>query len=68
MRKFLCIAITCFLSLSCFSQDYNSAQESLRGQIKSNLTNKGLNPENQNDGLKIKSDGVTYYVEISRLN
>lgn len=65
MRKFLCLAITCFLSLSCFSQDYNSAQESLRNQIKTYLTNKGFNPENQSDGLKIKSEGVTYYVEIS---
>ena len=65
MRKFLCLAITCFLSLSCFSQDYNSAQESLRSQIKTYLTNKGFNPEKQSDGLKIKSEGVTYYVEIS---
>lgn len=65
MKKFLCLAITCFLSLSCFSQNYNSVQENLRRQIKSYLMNKGFNPENQSDGLKIKSEGVTYYVEIS---
>ena len=65
MKKFLCVAMICFLSLSCFSQDYNSTQENLRSQIKSYLINKGFDPENQSDGLKIMSEGVAYYVEIS---
>ena len=65
MKKFLCLAMICFLSLSCFSQDYNSTQENLRSQIKSYLINKGFDPENQSDGLKIMSEGVAYYVEIS---
>ncbi len=65
MRKFLCLAITCFLSLSCFSQDYNSAQRVFIVKIKTYLTNKGFNPEKQSDGLKIKSEGVNSYVEIS---
>ena len=65
MKKFLCVARICFLSLSCFSQDYNSTQENLRSQIKSYLINKGFDPENQSDGLKIMSEGVAYYVEIS---
>lgn len=68
MKKFLCVAIICFLSLSCFSQDYNSTQENLRSQIKSYLINKGVDPEDQSDGLKIKSEGVTYYVEISTVD
>ena len=65
MKKFLCVAMICFLSLSCFSQDYNYTQENLRSQIKSYLINKGFDPENQSDGLKIMSEGVAYYVEIS---
>ena len=65
MKKFLCVAMICFLSLSCFSQDYNSTQENPRSQIKSYLINKGFDPENQSDGLKIMSEGVAYYVEIS---
>ena len=65
MKKFLFVAMICFLSLSCFSQDYNSTQENLRSQIKSYLINKGFDPENQSDGLKIMSEGVAYYVEIS---
>lgn len=68
MKKFLCVAIICFLSLSCFSQDYNSTQENLRSQIKSYLINKGVDPEDQSDGLKIKSEGVTYYVEFSTVD
>lgn len=65
MRRVLFLAIACFLSLSCFSQGYTPAQESVRSQIKTYLMDKGYSPENQSDGLKIKSNGVTYYVELS---
>ena len=68
MKKFLCLAITCFLSLSCFSQDYNSTQENLRSQIKSYLISKGVDPENQSDGLKIIStvDVSPMYIRLAR--
>lgn len=47
-----------------FAQSYNSAQELLRKEIKEYLSRKGFSPENQSDGLKFKSEGANYYVEI----
>lgn len=47
-----------------YSQNYNQEQETLRTEISNYLNRQGLNPENQKDGLKFKSEGDVYYIEI----
>ena len=48
------------------AQSYNSEQEQLRREIKVFLDKMGYAPENQSDGLKFKSGGINYYVEIDK--
>ena len=64
MRKLLFIIL--FLSNIIYghSQNYNKEQENLRTEISNYLKKQGLNPEKQDDGLKFKSEGNTYYIEI----
>lgn len=53
-------------SFSINAQDYTTAQETLRSEISSYLSRKGFNPERQSDGLRFKSEGVNYYIEIDK--
>lgn len=48
------------------AQSFTNAQEILRKEISSYLSRQGLNPENQSDGLKFKSEGSNFYVEIDK--
>ena len=66
MKKIFLLGIVLSIAICSFAQGYTSAQETLRSQISSYIANKGLNPEKQNDGLKFKSEGVTYYIEIDK--
>lgn len=66
MKKIFLFGIVLSIAICSFAQGYTSAQETLRSQISSYIANKGLNPEKQNDGLKFKSEGVTYYIEIDK--
>ena len=59
MFLFLCI-------ISASAQNYTQSQEELRSEISSYLSRQGFNPERQSDGLKFKSEGVNYYIEIDR--
>lgn len=66
MRKLLLsLVMSICLTLS-FAQNYNREQETLRDEIRSYLSQQGFNPQNQIDGLKFKSDGKNYYVEIDK--
>ena len=47
-----------------FSQNYNAAQEELRKEVSDFLGRKGFNPENLDNGLVFKSEGLRYCVEI----
>lgn len=47
------------------AENYNAQQEALRKEITSYLQRKGYKTEIQDDGLKFKNEGTTYYVEIS---
>lgn len=47
-----------------YAQSFTSAQETLRKEISSYLSRQGLNLENQSDGLKFKSEGSNFYIEI----
>lgn len=62
--------IISFLMLICatisYAQSFTSAQENLRKEISSHLSRQGLNPESQSDGLKFKSEGSNFYIEIDK--
>lgn len=62
--------IISFLMLVCatisYAQSFTSAQENLRKEISSYLSRQGLNPESQSDGLKFKSEGSNFYIEIDK--
>ena len=49
-----------------YAQSFTSAQETLRKEISSYLSRQGLNPESQSDGLKFKSEGSNFYIEIDK--
>lgn len=64
MKKlFMCLAFW-GVAMCGFSQNYNAAQEELRKEVSAFLIRKGFNPENQDDGLIFKSEGLKYCVEI----
>lgn len=62
--------IISFLMLVCatisYAQSFTIAQENLRKEISSYLSRQGLNPESQSDGLKFKSEGSNFYIEIDK--
>lgn len=65
MKKIMMLlALFCAMAMS--AQDYNSAQEALRRDISVFLQKQGISSDNQDDGLKIKIRGVTYYIEIDK--
>lgn len=64
MKRFILICF-CFCAISTFAQNYDT-QNVLCSQISDYLSRQGLNPENQPDGLKFKSEGATYYIEIDK--
>lgn len=66
MKKQLLFMVMLLCSLSISAQSYNYSQETLRKDISSFLSRKGLYPETQSDGLKFKSEGFNYYVEIDK--
>ena len=66
MKKILFAILFLFNVVCVFSQNYSKEQESLRNEITDYLKKQGLNPEKQDDGLKFKSEGNTYYIEIDK--
>lgn len=52
--------------LSSYAAGYNQKQEALRTAIESSLKSKGYTVEREEDGLKFKSEGVNYFIEISK--
>lgn len=64
-KKFAALLLfVCAVSMN--AQDYTQAQEALRSEISSYLSRQGFNPEKQSDGLKFKSEGANYYIEIDK--
>lgn len=62
-------ALLLFLcSMTMSAEDYTPAQEALRSRISAFLRSEGYKPEMQDDGLKFKDNGTTYYVEIDSNN
>lgn len=52
--------------LSSYAVGFNASQEALRTAIETDLKNKGYTFERQDDGLKFKSEGINYFIEISK--
>ncbi len=66
MKKQVLVLFMLLCSTCIWAQSFSSSQESLRREISAFLSRQGLNPETQSDGLKFKSEGVNYYVEIDK--
>ena len=66
MKKQVLVLFLLLCSTYIWAQSFNSSQETLRREISTFLSRQGLNPENQSDGLKFKSEGVNFYVEIDK--
>ena len=66
MKRVSLLLIVFFVAACVSAQNYSSAQEMLRSQLSSYLLKQGLNPEEQTDGLRFKSEGGTYFIEIDK--
>ena len=66
MKKILFSILMLVCATISSAQSFTNAQEILRKEISSYLSRQGLNPENQSDGLKFKSEGSNFYVEIDK--
>lgn len=63
------IAVSLFMLVCAsmtYAQSFTSAQETLRMEISRYLSRQGYSPENQSDGLKFKSEGSNFYIEIDK--
>ena len=66
MKKILFSLLMLVCATVSYAQSVTSAQETLRKEISSYLSRQGLNPENQSDGLKFKSEASNFYIEIDK--
>lgn len=66
MKKILLSIAFVFATRFICAQDYNTQQKQLVTQISNYLSGQGYSAEEQKDGLKFKSEGVNYYVEIDK--
>lgn len=66
MKKILFSILMLVCATISSAQSFTNAQEILRKEISCYLSRQGLNPENQSDGLKFKSEGSNFYVEIDK--
>lgn len=66
MKKLLLLLMFLIGTKDLSAQTYTAQQEQLRSEISSYLSQRGYSPERQNDGLKFKSDGNNYYIEIDK--
>lgn len=66
MKKFILSLFVVVCATTSNAQSFTTAQENLCKEISSYLSRKGFNPENQSDGLKFKSEGSNFYIEIDK--
>lgn len=66
MKRILMFAVLIGTILSSYAAGFNQKQEALRSAIESSLKGKGYTVEREEDGLKFKSEGVNYFIEISK--
>lgn len=66
MKRVIMFAVLIGSILSSYAAGFNQKQEALRTAIESSLKGKGYSVERDDDGLKFKSEGVNYFIEISK--
>lgn len=66
MKRIIMLVVMIGSLLSSYAAGYNRKQEALRSAIESSLKDKGYGVEKQDDGLKFKSEGINYFIEISK--
>ena len=66
MKRFVTFVLLAGMLLSSYAVGFNASQEALRTAIETDLKNKGYAFERQDDGLKFKSEGINYFIEISK--
>lgn len=66
MKKKIATLVLFLCAITLNAQNYTRSQEALRSEISSYLSREGFNPERQSDGVKFKSEGISYYVEIDK--
>lgn len=66
MRGLYFCLLFVFNCIIAFAQDYNETQNAFRTDAAKYLNSEGFSVEYQDDGLKLKSEDVVYYLEISK--
>lgn len=66
MKRILMLVVLLGVLYAANAAGYNAKQEALISAIEKNLKEQSYSVERQDDGLKFKSEGVTYYVEVDK--
>lgn len=66
MKRILMLVVLLGALFAANAAGYNAKQEALISAIEKNLKEQSYSVERQDDGLKFKSEGVTYYVEVDK--
>ena len=64
MKRIIFLLLLFVCATMSYAQSFTNAQETLRKEISSYLSRQGLNPEDQSNGLKFRSEGSNFYIEI----
>lgn len=65
MKRIIMLVVLLGTLFAANATGYNARQEALITSIQKYLSSQGYTPERVDDGLKFKSEGVTYFVEVS---
>ncbi len=66
MKRILMLVVLLGTLITASAAGYNAKQEALISAIEKNLKEQSYSVERQDDGLKFKSEGVTYYIEVDK--
>lgn len=66
MKRILMLVVLLGALITANAVGYNAKQEALISAIEKNLKEQSYSVERQDDGLKFKSEGATYYIEVDK--
>jgi len=66
MKRILMLVVLVGTLFSVSAYGYNAKQEALISAIEKNLKEQNYSVERQDDGLKFKSEGATYFIEVDK--
>lgn len=66
MKRILTLVVLLGSLITVSATGYNVKQEALISAIENNLMEQSYSVERQDDGLKFKSEGATYYIEVDK--